>query len=142
MNSRFQTIHSLLLALQIDCGLFLVTMGPLQSSLMHFLFKGKISKDDVVSAPVGPNVHGEASNVLVEVCRTPIMCVVADSVGSNALKLYELALSLQSDCVLLNALSTPIAATKRASNIEIVDLAIVLPLHATARQQRRGYKRN
>jgi hypothetical protein len=68
-------------------------MGPLRSSLIRFLFEGRISEDDVVNAPVGLDVHGEASNVLVEVCGTPIMRVVADSVGSNAPKPHEPALS-------------------------------------------------
>ena len=70
-----------------------MTMALLQSSLMHFLFEGRISRDQAVNAPTGPEVHGKASDIPVEVCGTPITHVVADSAGSNAPKLHEPALS-------------------------------------------------
>jgi hypothetical protein len=95
-----------------------------------------------VSAPIGLDVHGEASDVPVEVCRAPVTHVVADSAGSNAPKPHELALSSQSDCVLLNNVSTPAPAPDRAPSVEIVDPAVASPLHAAARQWHLGYERN
>jgi hypothetical protein len=48
-----------------------------------------------------------------------------DSAGSNAPKPHEHALSLQSDCFLLNALSTPIATLEQVSDVKIVDPTVV-----------------
>jgi hypothetical protein len=46
-----------------------------------------------VSAPTGPDVHGESSNVPAKVCGALVTHVVADSTGSNAPKPHEPALS-------------------------------------------------
>jgi hypothetical protein len=81
-------------ALRIVYGVFLMPMAPLQSSLTRFLFEGRILEDEAVSAPIGPEVHGDVNDVPAKVCRTPIMYVVVDSAGSNAPKPHELVLSL------------------------------------------------
>lgn len=117
-------------------------MALLQSSLIRFLFKGRVFGDQVVNAPTGPDVHGKLSNVPAKVCGAPVTHVVADSAGSNAPKPHEPTLSLQSDYVLLNNVSTPAPTPNRAPFVEIVDPAVASPLHAAARQRRLGYEWN
>ena len=83
----FIAINRFLLALWIICGVFLVPMAPLQSSLTCFLFEGTIPEDEAVRAPIGPEVHGDVSDVPTEICGTPIMHVVADSARSSHMSL-------------------------------------------------------
>jgi hypothetical protein len=130
----FFAIESFFVGLRIVYGVFLVPMAPLQSSLTCFLFEGRIPEDE--------DVHGDVSGVPAEVCRISITYLAADSAGSNAPKPHELALSSQSDCVLLNTLSTPIPALERAPSVEVVDPAVASPLHAATRQRRQVYEHN
>lgn len=70
------------------------------------------------------------------------MHVIADSAGINALKPHEPVLSSQSDCVLLNVVSTPAPAPDRAPFVEIVDHVVASPLYVAVRQWRLGYEQN
>jgi hypothetical protein len=59
--------------------------------------------------------------------------VVADSTGINTPKPHERALSLQSDCVLLNVVSTLAPVPDQAPFVEIMDPTVASPLHVAAR---------
>jgi hypothetical protein len=105
------------------CFCFVDRMAPLQAPLTRFLFEGKVPEDGAASEPISPSAHRDVGEVCGEAIGTPIIEVVADSAGSNASKPQERAPSSQSDCVLLNALSTPIAP-----DVEIVDPVVASPL--------------
>lgn len=104
---------------------------------MHFLFEGRVPEDGAVSEEISPAAHYDTGDIYAEAIGTPITEVVVDSVGSNVPKPQERAPSLQTDCVLLNVLSTLIAL-----DVGIVDLVVALPLHAAARHWRWEYERN
>jgi hypothetical protein len=105
---------------------------------MRFLFEGRDLEDGATSEPITPTIHCDAGDVCAEVIGTPVTKVVVDSTGSNAPKPQEQAPYLQSDYVLLNTLSRPIAAP----DVEIVNPVVASPLHADVRQRRREYERN
>jgi hypothetical protein len=46
---------------------------------MHFLFEGRILKEDAMSAPIGPDVHGKLGEVTSGKSRK----YVRDKLGSN-----------------------------------------------------------
>jgi hypothetical protein len=100
VNSNLDCNSQLFLSLWIECNVFIDPMASFQSSL-SFLFEGRILKEDTMSDPIAPNVHGEAGNIVDEVFQTPITDVVANFVGSNVPKPLEHIASSQSDCVLL-----------------------------------------
>jgi hypothetical protein len=105
------------------CFFFVDKMAPMQAPLTRFLFEGKVPEDGAASEPISPAAHCNAGNVCAEVIGIPITEVAADSAGSNAPKPQERAPSSQSDCVLLNVLSTLIAP-----DVEIVDPVVASPL--------------
>ena len=91
---------------RIDFGISTSLMAPLQSSLMCFLYKGRVPKDVATSESIASSVHGKANDIAIQVLPTPITKVVVDTAGSNALKSYEPVESSLNHCILYTLMNT------------------------------------
>jgi hypothetical protein len=114
-------------------------MASQQSALTRFLYKARVPTEDAPGEPIPGDVNGVTSDVVAEFQPTPRP---TDSAGSNATRPAEPALSSPSDCIILNAISTPIGAVDQVPDFQIVDPVIATPIHAAARQRSRTYEHN
>jgi hypothetical protein len=118
-------------------------MAPMQASMSRFLYESRVPDDDAVG--FGSEVDLSASTVSVGFgsdleLSAPVL--VDDSKGSqSAADAADVACSSQSDCIVLNAISTP-AKAPAESDVQILDPAVGSPLYAAARQRRQSYEQN
>ena len=113
-----------------------------QSTLTRFLYEARVPSEDALEEVIPVNVNGNSSNVVAELQPTPRLDDVEDSSGNNATKLAEPALSSSGDCIVLNAISTPIRTVDQVPDLQIVDPMVAMPFHAAARQWHRAYEHN
>jgi hypothetical protein len=96
----------------------------MQASMSRFLYESRVPDDDAVG--FGSDLELSAPVLVNAEC-------VADSKGSQSA--VDVTCSSQSDCIVLNAISTPAKALAE-SDVQIVDPAVGSPLYAAARWRR------
>jgi hypothetical protein len=120
-------------------------MAPMQASMSRFLYESRVPDDDAVG--FGSEVDLSASTVSVGFgsdleLSAPVLVnadCVDDSKGSQSAA--DVACSSQSDCIVLNAISTP-AKAPAESDVQILDPTVGSPLYAAVRQRRQSYEQN
>jgi hypothetical protein len=101
-----------------------------------------IPTKDTMDELIATDVHGDSNNVVTQLQPTLKSDDVADSAWNNVSKTIEPVMSSLSDCILLNAISMPIAVVEQVPDVQIINPVVATPLHAFARQWRWAYEHN
>jgi hypothetical protein len=102
----------------------------MQASMSQFLYESRVP-NDVAGGLGSDGQFCPGAPVNVE-------CVAGSSSNQSAPAASN---SLQSDCILLNAISAP-GQSPSESDVQIIDNSVASPLHAAACQCRQTYERN